>query len=109
MNRRIDWPSALVSLVQHLLAGIHDVVGIKCALDLEHYVPAATHLLWDQLGVAGSSAAVAGGDRAAVLQRHLRDLGLEVDPAGPGLVVEFLLPDPDVDLGEVVAPGLVRR
>ena len=32
---------------------------------------------------------------------------LQADPARPGLVVEPLLPDPDVDLHEVVRPRLV--
>ena len=37
-----------------------------------------------------------------------RDLALRVDPGGPGLVVEPLLPDADVDLRQVVAPRLER-
>src|SRR4026207_2243664 len=42
-----------------------------------------------------------------VLQRHLCGPVLEPDPRRPVVVVELLLPDADVDLGEIVTPRLI--
>ena len=51
-NRFISCSSGLVRLVEHLLARVHDVVGVQDPLDLLHYLPAAAHLLGDEFGVA---------------------------------------------------------
>ena len=45
---------------------------------------------------------------AAVLDRNPGDLPLRIDPGLPHLLVPLLLPDADVDLGQVVAAGPER-
>ena len=80
--------------------------GSRVALDVEHHVEAAAELVGHQVDLALAARAVAGADRAVVRQRHGSDVSLGLDPHLPGPVVELLLPDAHVDLGEVVDAGV---
>src|SRR5918996_1970492 len=97
----------LVGLVETILTWVHHVVGVQCPFDALHHVESAPHLPWDELRVALARRSVTRGDRAAVLQRYLSDLLLALHPGIPHGVIQSLLPDPDVDLDEVIRPRLM--
>ncbi len=83
--------------------------GSSVRLSALHHVVGAAELVGHDVDLALAAGAVAGADRAAVRDRDGGDVALGVDPQRPGLVVELLLPDADVDLGEVVDAGARAR